>query len=76
MNHKEFQQRRTAEFNRLAQIKPSQDIRMDLAEALKPDLKTYYAGLEAVVGREAVLHIMQVLPPNISLALKAFDGSR
>ena len=74
--HAKFQLRRTAEFNRLAQIKPSQDIRMDLVEALKPDLRNYYAAFEAVVGREAVLHIMQVLPPNISLALKAFDGSR
>lgn len=71
-----FQLRRTAEFNKLAQIKPKQDIRMDLVEALKPDLATYYAALEGVVGREAVLQIMQVLPPKIAAALKAFDGSR
>jgi hypothetical protein len=74
--HSAFQLRRTAEFKKLAQIKPMQDIRMDLVEALKPDLATYYNALEGVVGSEAVLHIMQVLPPNIAAVLKAFDGSR
>jgi hypothetical protein len=74
--HSAFQLRRVDEFSRLAQAKPGQDLRMDLVEALKPDLKNYYGKLESVLGREAVLQVMQVLPPNITLALKAFDGSR
>jgi hypothetical protein len=74
--HSNFQVSRDEEFNRIAQAKPGQDIRMDLVEALKPDLGTYYGELENAFGREAVLDIMQVLPPNICLALNAFDGSR
>jgi hypothetical protein len=74
--HTAFQVRRTEEFNRLSQTKAGQDIRKDLVDALKPDLKEYYKILEEIFGRDVVLNMMQVLPANISLALKAFDGSR
>lgn len=40
---------------------------MDLVEALKPDLNKYYDDLEAVVVGEQLTHLVQVLPPNISL---------
>ena len=43
--HSTFQARRAEEFNRIAQAKPGQDIRMELVEALKPDLASYYAAL-------------------------------
>jgi len=75
-NHSVFQLRRTVEFNRLACDQSGHDIREDLVIALRPDLERYYNELENVFGRAAVLQIMQVLPSNIALAMKAFDGSR